>query len=189
MGKLLTEREPNMIQIDNAAYLVKFLKANRRLAASDIIECINYTKIGSGGYAEVFSRSDADHVLKFVDTDESKYTISYLEFCKANHQVNPILPKVVDIVNVGLRGLGARKTGIVMEKLTSTGNRMRENDFINVLTHPKRKTLKKSSFTPEHLKMFHVFINKNRLRGELDLHDGNIMMRGETPVITDPVAG
>lgn len=159
----------------------------------DKLDELGYEKynLGSGLYASVYARPEDNFVVKIFSPDMGYKR--YLDYMQKNVQ-NPYVPK--------LRGkpvkLPNNFTLVRLEKLTPiTGDLFRE---IRFLTHPDKgdrsspeyKAARKE-FEDKYPQFLNLLDEITQLAGNaglsLDLHPGNIMMRGNLPVITDPFVG
>lgn len=155
----------------------------------DLMTKNGFRNIGSGEFSGIYEKSGYPWVFKIFSNDPA-----YLRFVQwaRKHQDNPNLPRFK-----GAPMLIAPDTYVVrMENLSRIdpgqhGELMRLIRAINTTEQP-----------PERAKWLEVLgkrwpgiyqIVDLILHGwkdlELDLHPGNIMMRGTTPVIIDPVVG
>lgn len=159
-----------------------------------------YKKLGKMGYLQVgagfYSRalSNGTQVIK-VAVDDTGYD-EYLKYVLAN-QNNPYFPKVYNVKrfkNVwrnqeqkdhpvapwGER-MSHNVTVITMEKLTKAGRKG------NVLsTRYQRDWNKPKAENEQEQRMFDV-LEKLDERYCIDMHSKNVMLRGDQPVVIDPV--
>lgn len=155
---------------------------------------------GRGAYARVFQK---DGVVLKVAVDDPAYD-KYLAYVLA-HQDNPYFPKVYDVKRyegvhymppvadelAWFKPLGSNVTTVMMEQLGKSKGKARK--FSEKAADAARP------WTNEHIKadnpheqeLFDVlYALRNDRRGYavgLDLHAGNILLRGNQPVVTDPV--
>lgn len=157
----------------------------------DKLDELGYKKynLGSGLYASVYARPEDNFVIKIFSPDMGYKR--YLDYMQTNIQ-NPYVPK--------LRGkpvkLPNNFTLVRIEKLKEID--MNLFTEIKYLQNPKegdhvyRAVRKKfEEKYPQFLNLLDDLKSMSK-RGSglaLDLHPGNIMMRGNLPVITDPFVG
>lgn len=158
----------------------------------DKLDNLGYKKyeLGSGLYASVYARPEDNFVLK-IFTPDMGYK-KYLDYMQ-NNRMNPYVPK--------LRGkpvkLPNNFTMVRLEKLTPISQDLfSEIGYLasnpDNTSPPFRRDRKKFE---DKYPQFLNFIDELKLmskRGSgisLDLHPGNIMMRNNLPVITDPFVG
>jgi hypothetical protein len=136
--------------------------------------------LGSGCYANVYA-IDETRVLKIVKTSDSGYA-RYADVCKNNK--NPHLPKIL------AQGVWGGKQIYILERLTSiqeSEHRARGYAFMNAVS-----AFAQGDENPYLAPVAGAFsdcmkiLRDNNLAN--DIHDNNIMMRGDVPVITDPVS-
>ena len=163
------------------------------------LEKEGYRRIGSGLFATAWAKDDT-HVIK-VASNDSAYE-DYLSVVMA-HQENPYFPRVFDVKR--FKGVGFyRKDGGDMNVTVVSMERLQPGEMEpkmaleghiklsakHVIWDDKALELTKKYPMPnsKHSKqLFRVMKEMNREHGWLDLHSGNIMFRGEQPVIIDPV--
>jgi hypothetical protein len=164
------------------------------------LEKFGWAVIGEGCYGTVLSHPKHDYVLKLFFTTDEAYT-KFIELSMENSQ-NPHFPKFYR----GLVKITEEYRAIRMEKLKPyTGTKICEkiDDMLYKVVqflcdHPTQNTkerlleifgkYKTSNVTIELIEaivIIGLFIYENEL--ENDVYDGNIMWRGKTLVITDPV--
>ena len=154
------------------------------------LENLGYKKyhLGSGIFGSVYARPEDNFVVKIFQPDRGYKR--YLDYMQSN-TMNPYVPK--------LRGkpikLPNNFTLVRLEKLTPIDSAL--HNEIMYLLKPKDDAMYKSirkSFEgkyPQFLNFLHDIQNIAQ-RGSgfaLDIHHGNIMMRNNLPVITDPFVG
>jgi len=145
--------------------------------------------LGSGGFANVYERPGYPWVFK-IFTGDTAY-LSWLEYVTAN-QGNEHVPK--------LRGkpfkINNGTYAIRMEKLTPLPGNFTDDPLLDAVMYGGLPLTRKSESTitdlghPDLLAVLKAIMkiaysNKNY---NTDLHRYNLMMRGNTPVITDPLA-
>lgn len=145
--------------------------------------------IGSGVFGTVYSRPEDNYVVKIFQPDKGYK--KYLDFMQTNWQ-NPYVPK--------LRGKPVKlPNGFTLVRI----EKLKEIDMnlfteINYLQYPKEgdhvyiAIRKKFEEKYPQLLNFLAELKLMSSRGSgihLDLHPGNIMMRDNLPVVTDPFVG
>ena len=149
------------------------------------LEELGYKKymLGSGIFGIVYARPEDNFVLKIYTTDRGYE--SFLKFI-GDHKGSPFVPK--------LRGKPMRinrYTLIRIEKLTE----MPMDDYmaVNHYLFSTSLMLRKVSTNELNKKFpgFTEFLDELKENAQLnhmglDMHMGNIMMRGNTPVVIDP---
>lgn len=158
-----------------------------------------YRRIGHGLFSEVYGkRGDKSHVIK-VARGDTAYD-DYLSVVMA-HQENPYFPRVFDVKRFKISGLFYEDnvSVISMERLEKGGRKGKYKNslggHIKSMTgehawNAQKRAMKDLpiEFKGRHAKqMLAVMKDMHKHHGWLDLHKGNIMFRGEQPVIIDPV--
>jgi hypothetical protein len=139
-----------------------------------------FTKLGSGAYAVVYALSDTK-VLKVIRGTDEGYA-KFVRACNEN-KGNPYLPKII------YEGKWAGKQVYVLERLTDEHPNRDEtwtikDNFASALRHSGRNPF--ITFSDENLGTVARILQDQNMTG--DLHHGNMMFRGTTPVVTDPCA-
>ncbi len=144
-------------------------------------------KLGSGAYSNVYSIDDT-RVIKIVKREDS----GYARFVDAvrRHPNNPHLPKIY------YSGVWGGKTVYILEKLsthpeTRMDNRYGEcqaNSFFRAAVTQRPSENPYIRLASRYLEQAAEILREINTRGGLDLHSGNVMFRGDVPVITDPCA-
>jgi hypothetical protein len=157
--------------------------------AVELLQSKGYEQLGSGKFANVFLRkSRPNEVIKLFGTNDEAYE-SYIDFIM-KHQDNPHFPKVIgkpmlitpDYYAVKLERLehyDVKKEGILLQRQISAyvEDDRHISDFKDYLdAFPKFK---------EALDLLKEF--NDEASYEYDIHSGNIMWRGRTLVLTDPL--
>jgi hypothetical protein len=169
-------------------------------------------KVGSGLYARVYSSDKTPYVVKVFRLHDVGY-LSFLEVLSVLDLHNPHLPRIHEVIlyrNPEQRG---DDYGVVyMEKLTPgvvseydmSGNRIGRKTWheklaneINyvVYRHPEDKPEVIQKYNKKHQELL-IFLQLAKEHSDAkefsntfyDLHTGNIMWRGNTFVVTDPIA-
>lgn len=172
------KNKPEYKAVKDSDYIVALMKK---------LDDLGYKKynLGSGLYGTVYARPEDNFVVKIFSPDKG-YS-KYLAYMQA-HKDSPYVPKT--------RGKPIKLpngfTLVRLERLTEV-TRDFYAEFTFLRTPRKGDAMYDSlrrSFEeryPGFLKILNdlkIIANDDRLA--IDLHQGNIMMRGETPVITDP---
>jgi len=146
----------------------------------------NYTRkgfkmLGHGCYAAVFeSNTDPNLVYKVG----ARVTDPFLAYIQEPSLINnPHFPRIYEIFTDETWYL------VKMERLEPTPSHKIE------MSSELSSVVRGTSNTLQHLKPSHELYSiahqirelADRLDAKLDLHQGNVMMRGTTPVITDPL--
>lgn len=148
--------------------------AAKRLAAS------GYECLGGGSFGDVFYKSGADYVLKLFTNDDRAY-IAFVKLAVANP--NKYFPKF----HGSLIRVNDRYSAIRMEYLEPL-----KGDFwydIYQYIHYGRDETEEFMYNKELSAACDLIKNKLLDGFFLDIKGSNIMRRGNTPVITDPVCG
>lgn len=145
---------------------------------------MGFVQIGDGGFGYVFKHSNLSYVLKIFSKEDKGY-IAFYEVAK-KHQDNPHFPKF----RGGLITISEYLYAIRMEKLTPAGkifNLVNYIDDVLLNRYVKNKNYWNNRYPKlnEALEILQdTLYNNNKI--EADITEKNIMMRGSTPVITDP---
>ena len=172
-------------------------------------------KVGSGVQSNVYQHPQFDKIVVKVSREEQA-PLAYLKYV-LTHQSNPYVPKVYHVrrFRTKERGWGSEYYIAFIEKLTEykllrplerqrivkthlgpdivawLGGDKKYNPYaFEYMAEPEglalmRASNKKLGVPSKHLIDVMSFISKHT--ASLDLHHGNIMLRGSHPVITDPV--
>lgn len=151
-----------------------------RDAIKNIAEPYKFKQVGSGLFAMVMKNDKYPYVLKIYDRNDTGYK-HYLDFCLKN-QDNPYVPKIKG------RPTPINKTKYMfirleaLQPVTSGEARAMFNAY---------ESVKMGTSTNKNLKKVVDFVEMMRSEPDIhfDLHQGNIMKRGNQLVITDPLAG
>lgn len=192
----------------NAAYRLRAETLNSYVKR---LKKLGIKTLGRGQYADVFQHPTMPDVVVKLLTDNDPCYEAYVEFSRKTR--NKYTPKILDVVSAdqafdvkGKDDLGDLRL-VFMEKLEP----LHYNRFIDFGEHVGKLAGFKSRFDIESALMdvetwikvskqkvdpdlaklakFLVKINKTGVKGsQLDLHDGNMMVRGTQVVITDPFA-
>ena len=156
--------------------------------------------VGEGMFATVYKLPKANTVLKVMGSDPA-----YFEYVKTiiKYQHNPFFPRIKKFVT-HVPKKGRKYTVVEMEKLTErctdkTWNmcntledalHIYDDDDVEYGTKYAMKVLTRRFKTArkKHLReLVDIMVKLFRKHGS-DLHEGNLLWRGNQPVITDPVA-
>ena len=182
--------------------LLRSLKQFHRLAANrlslrgekkwiaDILQSQGYQPLSSGVFGATFVKNS--HVIKLVQSKESRAYLNYARFCRRYHPHYRVLPKIYQILTV------ARYSLVIMERLTlseKTGQ---------PLSKSLRRAIKGWDSIPEASRVLgrkaqslEFVLNKieqirtHDPRSQWDVHAGNILFRKEAGqykmVLTDHI--
>jgi hypothetical protein len=151
-----------------------------------------FVKLGKGKAGVVYEKPGYPWVFKVFRNDPAfEY---YFNYCKAN-QSNPHVPNLRgNLIKIGKNAYVMR-----MEKLTPIDEEFfdRIYDTINAMKIYKRYPIfskERKTYTDmikqlkkEYPQMYKIIVDMMNSRFALDLHYGNIMTRGNVPVIVDPI--
>jgi hypothetical protein len=138
--------------------------------------------VGIGLYSSVLSRPDLSYVVKIFtnDTGYEKY-LSYI----IKYQNNPHVPKIRGKV----LKVGSRFKVVRLEKLRpyimGITKDDRYYDAIRKYIYTNKSNL---DVIKKNIPLIVPLLNDIIQYSGYDLHDGNIMFRGDVPVITDPLS-
>ena len=165
---------------------------------------------GAGGYAVVYFHPNRPYMIKVAKQPDKNY-LAYANFARYYYQTNPLLPAIYDIWSKNDYFL------VVGEKLNSARGKV-PSPFIELTSYYLFAGVKRLAKDPNHVFSLEDLIrqmpgwrqnlkadrqawfanNKTNLqaiikfianqRAMIDMHIGNIMMRGNEIVFTDPVA-
>lgn len=144
--------------------------------------------MGSGMYANVFKRPNDPYVIKIFSQDTGY--LKYVQYC-LQHQDNPHVPKFRgkiirisgDTYAVRIEVLQPYQQGINYEADYAAHQLIQyDTMFGGLAQHPDIE-----AYSPELKQLFVDLANLFGATTLTDLHKTNIMMRGNTLVITDPV--
>lgn len=163
-----------------------------------LVKTLNIKRLGSGAYAHVFQHPTFSNIVVKVFTARDKAYKKYLAWC-LKHQNNKYVPKIIEAVLVKSEA-GDAYTIVFMQKMKKVSNnkfrawleimfgkKVADNyDQVNWeklygALHKAASKIKDSDFREV---WDHVLSHGTN---RLDLHPGNIMMRGSQVVFSDPV--
>jgi len=151
---------------------------------------LGWLPIGSGYWSKVFSHPSKPYVLK-IFMDDTNY-LEYLQIVKAN-QSNPHVPKIIGRP----AKISSTVNAVRLEKLTPvTGE---DDPIFEKYVDPSLSPDMYNAFDidgdnkefaeknhPEWVKLLNAIQPIIDIGGDMDLHHGNIMKRGNTLVLIDP---
>lgn len=170
------------------------------------LQAMGYKQIGDGFESTVWAKDDT-HVLKLVDAN-SAYA-DYLEMVLAN-QENPYFPRVFDVKRFKDVKWG-RGTNSFTDYMVVSMERLGElPEFVDLFAGPDAgrkfltrlqkavgstewgkvpidKAVRKTFKNKEEKMLLFAMDELKKQHNDLDLHRGNIMLRGNQPVVIDPV--
>lgn len=167
-------------------------------------------RLGYGAFATVFPHPSKPHrVIKVEESAKGRRTAyhAFLEYALA-YQDNPHMPRVYSAVHYVIAGGGEYEhcaLVVEMERLSQSYKKVDNGwDEFNVPLSPRMKPLQSYAqgafggyyWGKKPAPRSRAWMQAKAIMEELDslgyaedLHDGNIMLRGNVPVITDPVCG
>jgi hypothetical protein len=166
--------------------------------AARILRSAGWRQIGSGYHAEVYTKPDANYVIKLFESDRA-----YLDFLKLVRQhPNKHFPKIKGRVLIDRNIKGVRLEKLTIQQKVQVGDKsFYPSELMDVYLISLRHDLntvqdKIIKYAQEYLKSNPelqealALINDKLLYAySNDIHDENVMMRSDgTPVIIDPVA-
>lgn len=154
-----------------------------RVKAKTFDEVSGMRKLGSGMYANVYEMSPTK-VLKIIKTQGSGYA-RFIEVCE-QQKGNRYLPVI------HYKGVWGGKTVYVLERLEMMKPGLNDYETRREKDHFRRAIEGSRNDNPfvfvgvkdPELDAIAQILRKSKMTG--DLHNDNIMYRGETPVVTDP---
>jgi hypothetical protein len=169
----------------------KFYSQKEQENLSNHLEKLGWTLLGSGMYSLVYANPKFKYILK-VFTKDTPGSVEWLHYVKAN-QNNPFLPRVYGEVT----WISRTALAIRMERLTPFVSKT--DPVFDKYIDPRIKSRSweeifdedNSEFLEEHwpdlAAAFDNIQQYSDYSGDDDLNLSNIMKRGDTLVITDPV--
>ena len=158
--------------------------------AMEELRSLGFKKIGNvSSFAHVFYHPNLNYILKLFEKDDG-----YIEFYKLaiQHQNNPHFPKF----RGKMMKVNKRFYAIRIEKLTELANSPSAEPIFRGAQAYLRANGFSGSYIEQIKNEFPLFLealdiikdclNTSNVNLRFDLHNENIMMRGECPVITDP---
>jgi len=139
-----------------------------------------YKKCGSGSYGMAWECSDGT-VIKFFENDRAYE--DFVKYCRLSRNIH------VPVFYSGVKKIGNYKC-VRMEKLSNT--RIRRRITIANLIQEKLDggvvSVQNLKFFNDHPRLIKVIKWISKTTWSEDIHYGNILFRGNVPVIIDPVA-
>jgi hypothetical protein len=179
--------------------LVERVLPNSAKAVEELLLSNGWERVGSGHYAEVFSKPNIDYVVKVFERD-SAY-LAYLDLI--TKYPNSHFPKIKGAMWISREYNGVRLEKLLpMQPVSVDGYTVSISGMLNAYLIEKRYTLNSIQVRnrelskiyladkPELVEALDLIHNGLIVRHNcgLDLSDHNIMMRSDgTPVIIDPV--
>lgn len=155
-----------------------------------------FTPVGEGGYGIVFSDGRSRVVAKIMREDPCWMAFAY--HCRAN-RTNPHLPKIGKLIQVSAMGVYV----VFMEALDPLPPERYDFDMKSFLytradynipalrgRDPQEIEQAAAAFEAANPLLAKTLVDITKLGTDcaVDLHDGNMMLRGDTIVIIDPLA-
>jgi hypothetical protein len=160
---------------------------------TEIMSQNGFTHLGSGSFGSVYEKDGYPWVFKIFKADPAY--LKFFKFARRN-QNNPNLPKIKG----GLIQINNETFAVRIEKLREiTRNEFLKvdeivNTFIDIIADERTPDeLEPDEYTmfKQHYNLYEIVYalwNSDTFKHTiLDIHGGNIMMRGNTPVLSDPV--
>lgn len=160
---------------------------------------MGYRCIGTGAFAAVYSRPGDDVVIKIGSDGEDDPWLHYAHACKSS-KPNPWLPKInkVALFNVTTsNGWDEQYYVAEIERLkpitTSRKRIHREvleglDSVWDIAERSSLKAMRLLGMDDNLVEAFRVItMVQDRTNGSRDIHSGNVMLRGDQFVITDPL--
>jgi hypothetical protein len=151
----------------------------------DNLEANGFKKyvIGTGLYSSVLSRPDLNYVVKIFYKDRGYET--YLKYM-TKYQNNPHVPKMRGKV----MSVGSGFKVVRLERLEAYSGTPEQQEIIAAIReyidmgNASRQLFAENFPFPQMIPVLNDILKHTGL----DMHTGNIMFRGSTPVITDPLS-
>lgn len=192
--------------INESEVLDEITRPNSMSDAEQVLTKAGYKKIGDGWYADVYAKSDADHILKLFSVTDTAYP-KFVNMTIQNPNIH--FPKFKG----KMMKVNEHYYAIRMEKLTWIGKLMLDRGSSDIVgeiedyiygyaAHGKswpETDVRGKEVTEEMAQLEKTQpgmakacdLIADLIKGGdpgLDLHPGNLMMRGDIIVFTDPVA-
>lgn len=165
-----------------------------RQDASDILIHAGYKELGTGGFAGVYAKGGSSYVLKLYSSRDRGYS-DFLSMVAQNP--NPHFPRIT-----GKKRVLGSYHAVRMERLSESTRAVQSQ--IEMIEHYVLSLRYQDHLDPEHAEEVHAFMETQpelRVACDLvanvwmrggndylcDLAPRNVMMRGSTLVITDPI--
>lgn len=159
-------------------------RKNKLRALTAWLDWHGFKNVGEGSFAAVYEKAGYPWVFKVFNGDPA-----YMHFLKyaMKHQDNPHLPKIRGVMKVDNNTYVVRMENLTNVKLgqepvTTLLKKLNNMDTYGDISERDVEWIK-SNFPK-----IHEFFMDFPLAGyEYDIHSGNIMLRGNTVVIVDPL--
>lgn len=156
-----------------------------------IMKQYGFKHLGSGNFGSVYERPGYPWVFKIFTYDKAYF--NYLTYAM-NHQGNPHIPKIKGkYIKINKNTYAVR-----IEKLTPISDTAFRKiseilNKIDIIIHTDDKSNEDIAFIKNNYDLYELLmiLYKTDTFSEYgkDMHSSNIMMRGNTPVLVDPVIG
>lgn len=160
--------------------------------AVERLKSAGYNSLGSGYYGQVFEKPGADYVLKVFSNRDKAYT-NFVNIARQN-QDNPHFPKIKGSIVKVTDAYSAVRTeklanysgeyASVLEEYLETGSLEHNNPDVK---SKLEKVFQEQPGLKDALDVIHSSLIKTG-QHENDFHMDNMMSRGNTIVIIDPVS-
>jgi hypothetical protein len=171
-------------------------------------------KLGGGAFSQVFQHPQFHNVVTKVYSGKDKLFAKYVKWCM-QHQNNPYVPKIIEQVDYQNPDPAAKiKTYhiVFMQKMTPVSGKRYVQAFLDALKLDPEEDDEIVDQLRDGLETNDMYILNSAVKqafkqgngdrhfaevwkhitsygvGNMDLHKGNVMMRGNQLVFTDPVA-
>lgn len=158
----------------------------------EIMQKYEFRELGSGSFGSTYEKEGYPWIFKIFRNDPAY--VSFFKYAKRN-QSNPHLPKIKG----GLIRINQDTFAVRIEKLREITRQEYQqvddiiNTFLEIIADERQSELE-----PKEEQLFKKYHNLYEIiyalwhsdafkQTTFDFHFGNIMMRGQTPVIIDPV--
>lgn len=176
-----------------------------RHRVEDVLMSRGFRKMGSGGFGSVWEVPGKPYVLKLFDVDDTAYQEFVTMAQRSNFNPHfpmfrgspiPLTPQVRAIrmerlkpLNINWASALQRGIGVILEAIPLGSNWQEDaqEDFNDRELRDMQLALRKWPRLAEAAQMLIDLYNLSD-RAEWDLHQQNVMLRGSTPVFTDPFA-
>ncbi len=165
-----------------------------RQDAADVLISAGYAELGTGGFAGVYAKAGSSDVVKLYNSRDRAYS-DFVSMVMQNP--NPHFPRIT-----GKKRILGSYHAVRMERL-SESTRAVQSD-IEMIEHYVLSQRYRDHLEPDHAEEVHAFMEARPelrtacdlvaqvwMRGGndylCDLAPRNVMMRGDTLVITDPI--
>ena len=136
-----------------------------------------FARLGQGSFANTYEKPGYPYVFKLFKADPAY--LWYFNYCK-QHQDNPHVPKIKgNLIKISDDTFCVR-----MEKLTPC----RDHALAKTLRAATSRRDSLNQLTKTYPQMVAILNDITKTQYVTDLSVANIMMRGNTPILTDPLA-